>query len=191
MNGRREGAVGPSVTVRPARRGDATGIARVHVETWRDAYAGMVPDRVLLDLAPRALTASWRRAVAGGDETVRVAVAEAAVVAFGSAGRSRTRALNFAGEVFTLYVHPDHQGRGIGRRLLAALFAALAAQGLGSAVIWVLAANPARQFYRTLGGRLVAHKTERLWGADLAQEAFAWDDLGHTLGAGGSLSRTP
>ena len=32
--------------IRPARAADAAAIGRIHVETWRDTYAGMLPDRV-------------------------------------------------------------------------------------------------------------------------------------------------
>ena len=38
-------------SVRPARPADAEAIARVYVETWRAAYVGLLPDRVLLDLS--------------------------------------------------------------------------------------------------------------------------------------------
>ncbi len=37
-----------TATIRTATAADAAGIARVHVETWRDAYAGLIPNEVLL-----------------------------------------------------------------------------------------------------------------------------------------------
>ena len=33
------------VVLRRARAGDAEAIARIHVETWRATYAGLLPDR--------------------------------------------------------------------------------------------------------------------------------------------------
>ena len=33
------------VTIRVATEGDAAGIARVHVRSWQEAYAGIVPDQ--------------------------------------------------------------------------------------------------------------------------------------------------
>ena len=82
-----------------------------------------------------------------------------------------------AGEIFTLYVAPEHQERGIGRALLFRLFEGLTDRGLNSAVVWVLAQNPARFFYEAMGGRRIAAKQERLWNTTLPQVAYGWDDL--------------
>ena len=71
---------------------------------------------------------------------------EHGIIGFGSAGRARGDA-PYQGEVFTLYVHPDCQGQGIGQRLLSGLFDGLRERGMNSAVVWVLAMNPARFFY--------------------------------------------
>ena len=100
-----------------------------------------------------------------------------AVVGFGSCGPAKGVDLDFDGEVYTLYVLPDYQGRGIGARLLAGLFEALLAGGSRSALIWVLAGNPARFFYQTAGGAWIAVREERLWGATLREMAYGWDDL--------------
>ena len=58
------------------------------------------------------------------------------------------------GEVDALYVAPEHQGRGVGRRLLSTSFERLRAEGAENARVVVLAANaPARQFYEHMGGQ--------------------------------------
>ena len=42
-------------------------------------------------------------------------------------------------------------------------------------VIWALSDNePAVEFYRTLGGRMVARSSERFGGKSLDKVAFAW-----------------
>ena len=38
------------VTIRAVEPGDALGLSRVQVDTWRDAYVGVLPDDTLLDL---------------------------------------------------------------------------------------------------------------------------------------------
>ena len=48
------------VTIRVATEGDASGIARVHVRSWQEAYAGIVPDAYLASLDADARTAQWR-----------------------------------------------------------------------------------------------------------------------------------
>jgi ribosomal protein S18 acetylase RimI-like enzyme len=116
-------------SVRPARPADAQAIARVYIETWRAAYAGLLPDQVLLDLSLERQAISWSRAIdaAGPGRSVLVAEDETAgVVGVSSCGRPyRGAPLTFEGEVFTLYVDPDHQERGLGRDLLDGLFGAL------------------------------------------------------------------
>ena len=173
------GGMGATMIVRKAETADADAIARIYVESWRDSYAGLVPDHVLTGLSRRRQAADWRGVIAHGRRAQRVMVAEGAagVIGFGSTGPARHTGLPYQGEVFTLYVDPDHRGEGIGRALLEALFGALAADRMESALVWVLAENPARYFYEALGGQFVALRDERLWGTVLRQRAYGWFDL--------------
>jgi len=174
-----------SLVIRRAAPGDAAAIARVHVETWRSAYAGMVPDRVLLGMTADRHALQWSRQITSHrrDEFVMVAeYAEHGVIGFGSAGRTRGGDRD-RGEVFTLYVHPDCQGLGAGRRLLGALFEGLGGRGMLSAVIWVLADNPSRFFYEAMGGVHAARRHEKIWGERLPEFAYSWETLEITAGA--------
>jgi ribosomal protein S18 acetylase RimI-like enzyme len=179
-----------SVAIRPAIPADAAAIGRIYVETWRTTYAGMVPDRVLLGMSEARQRMRWAQWFQRpGSEFALVAQdRDAGLVGFVSCGAARGRPLassgiNGAGEVFTLYVLPDFQGQGVGRRLLAGAFQGLADRRFGAAVIWVLAANPARFFYEALGGRRIAEQQERLWGTKLPEYAYLWPDLGAALAA--------
>ena len=175
------------VSLRPARPGDAAAIARVHVETWRAAYAGIVPDAYLVSMTESKQALMWNHTVRRAVAPEAVLAAESTdlpggrIVGFGSCGGARGQPGN--GEVFTLYVAPDWQGQGIGRLLLEALLARLHGGGLNQAVVWVLGANPARFFYEALGGRRVAERNERFAGVDLAEAGYAWPDLGAWLAA--------
>jgi ribosomal protein S18 acetylase RimI-like enzyme len=169
-----------TVRLRPAKPSDARAIGRIHVETWRTAYPGMVPDQTLLGMTVDGKASAWRRALSRLPTREVVLVAEdseAGPVGFASAGPNRDPRLPFAGEVQTLYVLPDWQNRGIGRQLLLGCFARLVDQGLASAVIWVLADNPSRFFYERLGGRRAGERDERLWGALLHEVAYGWTSL--------------
>ena len=58
----------------------------------------------------------------------------------------------FAGELYELYVHPRHQGRGHGSALLSHIWQQRAAMGHLWGVLWVLEANaPAQTFYARQG----------------------------------------
>ncbi len=173
----------PRPRLRAARPEDARGMAGVYVKTWRDQYAGILPDRVLLSMSVRRQAASWRRALGQGGETILVADQPGAgIVGLGSCGAARQSPLDYAGEVYTLYVLRDYQETGLGRDLLGGLFNCLLSEGRKSAVVWVLDANPARFFYQAMGGKLVAKRVEKLWGEILPEVAFGWPDLPSALG---------
>jgi hypothetical protein len=55
---------------------------------------------------------------------------------------------------------------------------------MNSAVIWVLAANPSRFFYETMGGKRVGEREEDMWGVKLREIAYGWLDLEAALKAG-------
>lgn len=169
--------------VRPGRLADAQAIARIEVETWRTTYAGMLPDRVLLGMSERRQTASWGSFLRQRPDDVRIAEgAKAAVTGFGNCGAQRNSAIDFAGEIYTLYVSPEAQGEGAGRALLLGLFSRLVAIDYGSALVWVVRANPARYFYERLGGTQVMHRPIPLGGQQVEAVAYGWRDLAAVLG---------
>ncbi len=173
------------IRIRKAVGADAERIAEIYVETWRTTYAGTLPDRVLIGMSTERQATSWARAIQHSSEIVMVAEDEdSGVVALASGGVNRMSRSRFEGEVYTLYVQPDYQDQGIGRRLLGRMFRELAGRGLNSAVIWVLAPNPSRFFYEAMGGLRVGDRDEKLWGTTLKELAYGWTDLTAALRAG-------
>ncbi len=72
----------------------------------------------------------------------------------------------FGAELIQIYVMPDYQGQGVGRRLIGAAAEQLRARQIDSVMLEVFTANqPARDFYERLGG-------ERLWEAPY--HGFSW-----------------
>jgi ribosomal protein S18 acetylase RimI-like enzyme len=170
---------------------DAEKIAAAFVETWRATYPGMLPDRVLIKMSDEAQAFYWSRLLAArrAREFVRVAVnARNALLGFGSAGPGRDGAKN-EGEVYTLYVRPDFQNRGIGRALICALLQGLRERGCYQAMLWVLAQNPSRFFYEAMGGKRNIERTERLWGMDVPQIGYRWGALATVFAEGGPCAR--
>ena len=165
--------------IREAGHDDAEGIARVQVDSWQSAYPGLVPDTVLVSMSPKRQSDQWARAIDHPRvrHAVLVATVAGGVVGFGSCGPARDPSLGYGGEVYTLYVHPDHQDRGLGRALLRGLFDRLLARAMDSAMVWVLADNPSRFFYETMGGTRVAERDENMWGTVLGEAAYGWSDL--------------
>lgn len=145
--------------VRHAEPRDAEAVARVHVTTWREAYRGIVDQRVLDGLSDEDFRERWTRNLADPAPDVRknwVAEVDGAVVGFGSAGRCRYEDLDrvAVGEVYAMYVLPSAWGRGAGRGLMDEALAFLRSSGRTAASLWVLTANVrARRFYEAAGFR--------------------------------------
>jgi ribosomal protein S18 acetylase RimI-like enzyme len=179
------------IAIRDARLDDAGPIARLDVETWQATYAGILATPYLAGLTQARRETGWTNLIRREPRDVQVAVAgDGTVIGFGSCGASRGEP-DFTGEVFTLYVAPDWQNQGAGRRLLHAMFRRLAAQGHASAVIWVLRENPARFFYQRLGGREIRRKLLTFNGSQVAASGYGWRDLPGYLATIANLDRKP
>jgi len=84
--------------------------------------------------------------------------------------------LAFSGEIFELYLAPEYQGAGLGRRMFEAERGDLAAHGYLSFVVWALAGNDrAVEFYRRLGGSVVRRAPERFGLETRERIAFGFD----------------
>lgn len=92
------------------------------------------------------------------------------------AGPQLNRDLSHRGEIYELYLQPEAQRQGSGRQLLTSMLWTLAERRLWPVVVWVLAANPARNFYRACGGRQILAGPVRVTGQRLVRLAFEWDE---------------
>lgn len=178
---------------------NAGDIAKVYVDTWRSTYAGILPDKGLVGMSYERQTAEWAWLIRNRGDAQPVIVASEekhGILGFTSIGISRASARPqggpFAearvGEVYTLYIRPEHQNRGLGRQLLAAGFGTLAERGCNRVFVWVLRDNPACFFYERMGGVPVAERRERVWGRDLDEVAYGWPDLKSAIARIGSCS---
>lgn len=166
--------------IRPAQIDDAPAIARVHVDTWRTTYAGIVPDEHLANLSYERSQAGWIQHLSNPQGETHAFVGESQsgqIVALASCGPLRDAVASYAGELYVLYVLKPFQGIGYGKLLVTRAAQDLASRGLHSMVVWVLKDNPACRFYEKLGGQRVAEKVIEIGGKQLVDVAYAWPDL--------------
>jgi ribosomal protein S18 acetylase RimI-like enzyme len=129
-------------------------VASTQDEAWRSAYQGIIPGAELEKLINRRGPHWWDSAIRKGSR-VSVLVFGDKVAGYANYGRNRARSLHFEGEIYELYLRPEFQGLGFGRRLFTAARRDLLQSGLKSMVIWALSDNEsATEFYRALGGSL-------------------------------------
>jgi RimJ/RimL family protein N-acetyltransferase len=156
--------------VRAATPEDALAIASVHVESWRTAYRGQMPDEVLASLSVDRRAEMWRNIITSTSPWKSVLVLDRADIVEGFAHVCQARDPDVdsgVGEVSAIYLLPPVWGQGFGRELMAAALRQLAESGLRSAILWVLETNDrARRFYEAGGWRRDGTKrTERIEGA--------------------------
>jgi GNAT superfamily N-acetyltransferase len=158
---------------------DAAAIAKVHLESWRTTYKGIVPDEFLVRLSDEEREQLWRQILTDSDRPSFAYVAEeegGTVIGFVSGGRERSGDPVYTGELYAIYLLSPHQGQGIGRQLVITLVNRLLQDGMTALLLWVLAENPSRQFYERLGGRPVYEKTVTIGGVPLIEVAYGWRD---------------
>ena len=143
-----------SLLLRGANVNDARGIAQVSVDTWRTAYSGLLPDEYLGNLSVDERTQTWIKmlqSVPVSNQTI-VAEIEGAIIGFIGIGPSSESGVMELGEVFAIYVEPNHQSQGIGTKLMKEGIRILKSQGFNRAVLWVLDENiRTRSWYESLG----------------------------------------
>ncbi len=170
--------------VREAVPDDAPAIARVHVDSWRTTYRGILADHILDELSYELRERNWRSALTEHRASNFIHVAEddgGQVVGFIAAGKEREGRADFQAEIFALYVLQEHQGKGCGRELMSHSAAMLQQQGMRSMLLWVLVENPSRGFYEKLGGSQLEHKQITIEGDQLTEVAYGWPDLRELL----------
>jgi ribosomal protein S18 acetylase RimI-like enzyme len=135
-------------TVRPAVPDDAEGIAEVHVRTWRETYAHLLPAAYLdgLDVARRA--EQWRGTLTDGSAEAPpfAALDGERIVGFTLAGTARDEDPPRPFQLYAINVVASAHGSGAGQALLDA------AVGDSPAYLWAADDNPrAESFYRRNG----------------------------------------
>jgi ribosomal protein S18 acetylase RimI-like enzyme len=161
-----------SISIRRARPADARSLSDVFDSAWREAYAGIIPGVALERMMARRGPRWWSSAIGRGRPLAVLDVGEA-IAGYTSYGRCRDRGLPADGEVDELYLSPEYQGLGFGRRLFKAVRNDLSDRGIRRVVVWCLTDNErARAFYDHLGGRQVAETSERIAGVTLGKVAY-------------------
>src|SRR5579859_7325994 len=135
------------VTIREARIEDAAGMAKVHVDSWRTTYAGIVPDSYLANLSYARRETFWQNVlsdVAAHSYPFVAVNDEGETIGFVSGGPRRNGDPAYQAELYSIYLLREYQGQGIGRQLARRLVEALSQVGIRSMLLWVFADNPAK-----------------------------------------------
>ena len=127
---------------------DPAAISGIYEKSWKSAYKGIIPQE-WLDSIPEG---KWARHL--GRTDMKHLILEEGGVPLGTASFCASRWEEFRGfgEIVSIYLLPEHTGRGLGRLLMQECLDGLRSEGFTRAMLWVLEDNlRARRFYEKLG----------------------------------------
>lgn len=163
------------LTLRHATPADAPELATAHVAAWHTACRDIVPESFVQDFTVERRTARFRQSLATDAEETYVAESDGQVLGFLTLGdgRDADTAPQTTGEIWGIYLSPEHWRKGIGRFLAEQGDNMLASRGRTVATLWVLEANDqARRFYEAMGYRTDGTTKEVKLGATLTATRY-------------------
>lgn len=166
--------------IRPVAEADYSVVAKVHVDSWRTTYRGIVPDDFLGGMSYEVSEARWRRISAQAPPGYAMFVAEDEgrnIVGFANGGRERSGDADYDGELYAIYLIESHQRQGIGKALFHHVAKHLVENGFRSMLIWVLTENPSCRFYEAIGGVPVRGQEIEIGGKRLKESGYGWTNL--------------
>ncbi|GEM_PF-131267 len=169
------------ITIRRATLADCAEIAQVQVDSYRTTYVGILPQPYLDQFTYADQAQDWHDWLTTNQRGILLVAASAddGIVGYALGKLQKHPILAaYTSEVSALHIRQSHQRQGLGRHLLAAMAEQLRQQGSTALLLWVLAQNPARQFYEKLGGVLVGQQTIQIDATIMAGEvAYGWPDI--------------
>ncbi|MFP3579667.1 GNAT family N-acetyltransferase [Arthrobacter sp. SIMBA_036] len=135
-------------TLRAALVDDAEAMAVMHIQSWRESYASMLPPEFFIsqEKALEDRIERYRASIAAGRVRMLAHDSDGGLVGLAAAGPGRDEDSPCGVELFMLYTLARVHGRGVGQALVNTLL------GDGPAYLWVLDNNPrAEAFYRRNG----------------------------------------
>jgi GNAT superfamily N-acetyltransferase len=164
------------IEIRWSTAEDAETLARLRAASWRNAYAGILTRPAIEQMISYRGAAYWRRtSVAGRALVITLDETVLGYALMGFDRRATGAELRDTGEIFEIYLAPEAQGVGLGRKLFQAARAELRAAGLRRLRVWALGENEIGcRFYRALGGEEWSRGFERIGDRDIEKIGFRW-----------------
>jgi len=166
--------------LRRATPDDVQAIAKLHAESWRSAYRGLLSDDYLDERVFADRLSLWSEKLTSHDlDSFLVLLASRDAEPIGFVCMILDEDQAWGALLDNLHVLPAWKGKGLGRKLMAEAARWVASRRPGSPLhLWVIEANEeARSFYERLGGRPLGRKP---WSAPDGKAVglirYVWND---------------
>lgn len=137
--------------IRPAVPNDLDFLVEIFRSCWLISYKGLLPKEVQEEMTAEKARQMWSLSVQPHPDRITFIIEENKVPV-GVARVGVDVSNKTLGHLFSLYVHPNSAGRGIGTTLLKYVLSTLRERNFEEITLWVFKENaPTRKLYRTLG----------------------------------------
>ena len=166
--------------IRKASMDDVNDIARIHVNSWQEAYKGLMPQRFIESYTFDKRHKLWTNIIERELAAVFVAVSHDECLGFLCVGQLKSMEDTQTYELSSIYINSSYIGVGIGQSLYKECEKYLLVRGAEQVTVWALDSNKrALNFYAKLGFRLTGHTSK-----EQAEEVVLNDvELSKTLSA--------
>lgn len=162
--------------IRIAQPGDELSIANVIIATWKACYRGIVPDNFLDSLTTEKHEELFRNNIASKTETILVLENDRnQIVGMVSGGQDRSK--QYDCELVAIYILPEYQKKGHGKRLFQQLIQAHKQNQFKSMIVWTFRDNRDKEFYEKLGGRVSEETIYSFADKEVALVGYTWQGI--------------
>ena len=172
--------------IREFEKKDIEACASLHKLSRRQSEMGVIFESDLDRYDIDHFIQNWMEWSDYKETKILVAENNGAVIGFVMFGKIKTRpefdrgvVPKYGGEIYALYVHPDHFRQGAGKSLFLKACEELAHQKLTSVILWALKKNKrACAFYDSFNGKKIGKKRVDMGEKSWAEEScYGWLDI--------------
>lgn len=165
--------------IRRATLQDCRGIAKVQVDSYRAAYAGLFPQPYLDHFTYDEEEQDWVKLLQSNTSDILVvaATSDGTITGYTLARAQPNIYPGYDSEIVALHVRQTAQRNGVGKALLRGALRDLSERHCQSVMLWTLKGNPTRLWYEHLQGTVLGEKHYQVNDWDIVEIAYGWEPL--------------
>lgn len=167
-----------NIRYREANVAECAAVAKVHVRSWHESFAALVPQSVMERITVERRTNAFEERFQSDSYKMYVAeVVEQGIIGFADCGEPRDKIDNYQAELYAIFLLPEFQGSGVGRRLFSMCVDSVVKSGKSSMYLLAFENSPYRSFYDKMGGQLVSKRPVEIEGTTFNAVVYGWKNL--------------